>query len=254
MKKLLVLAAAALLLAATACQQKKVTDITLSSEEIETVGDAFQQFAAAGDVKLFLTASPDDPKKWTIRATLPITKTGKAKVPQLEARLDLLDANGARVHDDFGLKAQELDAVLPVLAAEEGAQRTVVFASETLLDQAAAEKILEGTRSLRLNLTAPDVTPEATPAPQQQPAVTFPANVNLNSLIQFYGIRSLLSEYERAYRSKNKSRMQQLKKRFDNIVDKVTDHPRGGRKIGNQLEDWIDDQMDEIEDRVDKKR
>lgn len=250
MKKLLVLAAVALLLTATGCQKKKATDKILPCDDIEMMGDAFQEFAATGDVKLFMTASPADPKKWVIRASFPIKKTGKAKISKLEAQLDLLDANGARVHEDFGLKAQELEAVLPVLAAEEGAQRNVVFSSETLLDQAAAENLLNGTKSLRLSLSAP----ESVPAAQQQPTVTFPANVNLTSLIQFYGLRSLLGEYERAYRSKNKSRMNQLKNRFDTIVGKVKDHPRGGRSIANNLEDWIDDQLDEIEDRVDDER
>lgn len=252
MNKSLFMAAAALAVV-VACSEKKPVDKLLPSDTIEVTGDGFQNFAAAGDVKLFLAQDPDDAKKWTVRATLPITKTSKAPVSALEAGLDLLDANGARIHDDFGLKAQELEAVLPVLNTEEGSQRNVVFSAETFLDQAAAKKILDGVQSLRLNLACQGGTPAAAPAPQPA-APTFPAVVNVTSLIQFYGIRGILREYESAYRSGSKSRMKQIKGRLEAIDSKVRNHPRGGRSIANSLEDWIDDQIDEIEDRVDDER
>lgn len=251
MKKVLVWASAALLLF-TACQEKKSNEKILPADEIEMIGDAFQEYGAAGDVKLFLSQSSADPKQWTVRASFPVQKTGKAKIQQLEAQLYLLDSNNAPVQDGFVLSAQDLDAVLPVLAAEEGAQRNVIFSSETTMDKAAAEKLLAGTQALRLSLSAPNAKPAA--AAPQQPAVTFPSNVNLTSLIQFYGLRSLVNEYERAYRSKNKSKMKQIRDRFSSIENKVREHPRGGRTIANNLEDWFDDQLDEVEDRVDDER
>ena len=48
--------------------------------------------------------------------------------------------------------------------------------------------------------------------------------------------------------------MKQIRDRFSSIENKVREHPRGGRTIANNLEDWFDDQLDEVEDRVDDER
>lgn len=247
------LAALALsLLCLSACNSKKPVEKVFPSRDIEIVGTGYQVFGTGTEAKLYLYQNPEKGGEWTIRATVPIRKMGKtAKVAELVTTLDLLDANASRVNDAFTLEGQDIESLLPILNTDENAIRNVVYTTSSQVDYGAAKKILEQTQSLKLLFDLPKNAKAAPGGAAASEGAAFPANPTVENLVQYYGIRGLLSEYESAYRKNNQNKLKQLEDRLDKIEDQIKNHPRAGKKMARKVKDWVDDRIIAIEDRID---
>ena len=240
MKECISLLLPVLLLAA--CNQAP-TEKQISAYDVETVGSGYKTFAPAADVKLAAVQTPSG--KWTVRATVPLKKASDEKVDVLSTSLDLMDAGGSRLNEGFDLFGQDVMSILPVLNDEEKPARNVVYSASAELDKKTAARIVAGASSVRLRLDAVTAQEEVKKEEPKKEKLHFPDDPSVEDLVAYYGIRGILRQYEGAYRSGNKAKCKQIKDRLGKIEDQVSDHPKGGRKIANRLEDWIDDKIDD---------
>ena len=247
MKKLLFGAIAALVL--TSCFNSAPSEVLISAYDVETIGTGFKTFAPAADLRVNAIQTPSG--KWSVRVTVPLKKVSDEKVEALSTSLDLLDRSGVRLNAAFDLFGQDVMAILPVLNDDDKPVRNVSYMASAELDKKTVNNVIANAASVVLRLDA--TIAEAKKDAVQQKA-EFPYNPTVQNLAAYYGIWGILRQYEAAYRRGNKSQCKQIKARLSKIEDAVNDHPRGGRKISNELEDWIDDRIDDIEDRVDDEK
>ncbi len=223
----------------------------IAPENVETAGTGFKTFAPDSDIRVFAAEVPEG--GWAVRASVPLRKVTDDPVDALASSLDLLDADGSRLNAAFDLFAEDIASLLPVLNDESKPVRSVLYSSPASLEKKTAASLVKNVASLRLRLDAAVAEKVKDKAKEK---AQFPDNPTVQSLVAYYGIRSILSQYESAYSKGSSTQCKKLKERMSKIEDAVRDHPKGGRRIANELEDWMDDRIDEIEDRVDdgKKR
>ena len=237
--------AAGLALLATSCLNNTPLETVIASADTETAGNAYKVFAPNGDIKVFMVQTPA--KKWNLRATVPLQKRTDDIVETLTSSLALMDESGTQLEEGSTLAAQEIMSILPVLNDEEKPARNILYVSPQELDYKTAKSVILRTVTGRLYLEATIAAPK-----EKKPEyVPFPANPTVQNLVAYYGIWGILNQYKAAYRNGNKARCKQIKERMSQIEDAVRDHPSGGRRISNELEDWMDDRIDEIEDQID---
>ena len=225
----------------------------IAPENVETTGTGFKTFAPNADVRVFAVEAPDG--GWSVRASVPLQKVNEDPVDALASSMDMIDANGTRLNAGFDLFAEDLSSLLPVLKDAEKPVRNVLYSSPSSLDKKTAAAIVKDVASLRLRLDA-SVAEEEVQAEKEKKKekAQFPDNPTVQNLVSYYGVRGVLKQYEAAYRSGDKSRCKQVKAKLSKIEDAVREHPKGGRSIANDLEDWMDDRVDEIEDKVDDEK
>ena len=252
MKKVLLLAAIAILAAACSGAPEEVY---VPKANMEFAGNGFTAFSLGADVKLYLSQNQDDNSKWNIQGVVPIRKELEAGLGALSMDMVLLDAHGIRVREGFLLEAEDMANLVPVFNSGPAVEKTVVFSvpegQKKDFSKKEAQKLLGNVARVQMNINMEVAVEEPEPEAVKP---SFPANPNVTNLVQYYGIRGILQEYERAYRAKNKPRQKQIQARLDNIYEQIAKHPRGGRKIAGKVEDWTNDMQDGIEDRVDDER
>ena len=252
MKKLFVAGIFAALLLAS-CNTGTPAEAVISATDVETTGTGFNIFAPAAEVKAYAVQTPSG--NWAVRATVPLQKVTDDVVEALSTSLDLLDRSGMRLNAAFDLYGQDITSILPVLNDPSKPIRNVVYLSSSEMDKKTANAAVANAVAGQLRRDAVIAAP-VEEAQVDKPKPEFPYDPSVQDLVSYYGVRGILRQYESAYRNGNKDRCKQLKARLSKIEDQINDHPRGGRKISNAFEDWCDDRIDEIEDRVDdgKKR
>ena len=237
-------------LSLVSCGSVQPAEAFVPASAVETLGTGFKTFAADGELRVFSFQTPSG--KWSIRVTAPLRRVSDEKVEALNTSIDLFDQNGVRLNDAFELTGQDIASILPVLNDADKPVRNVTYMAMAELEGREASRIVSGVKSVHLNLEAAVSTPEEVKKKEEKKE--FPYEPTVQNLVAYYGIRGILRQYETAYSNKDKSRCKQIKNKLDNIESAVREHPRGGKRIANDLEDWMDDQIDEIEDKVDDRR
>lgn len=270
---------------ACACSSDKPEECYISKNTVEFAGNAFSSFSLGGDVKLYTAQNPENSSQWTIQAVVPVRKEVSNPINDLSINLVMLDNQKARVRDGFVLQAEDLENLLPVYNASENVERTIVFSipeeEKKYLTSSEVSELLEKTKGIRMDFNvssvaentpeaAPEAAPENTPetAPQtptkaveEKPATTEKAvakseppapkeyPMTVDGLCRKYGVYGLLSQYEQAYKDRNKSRARRIEDQLWAIEKRV----KASNSIPERLRDsfvrYIENKEDDIEDR-----
>ena len=239
---------AALLLAS--CTNGTPAEAVISATDVETTGTGFNAFAPASELKAYAVQTPSG--NWAVRVTVPLQRVTDDPVEALSTSLDLLDRSGMRLNSAFDLYGQDIPSLLPVLNDATKPARNVVYLSSSEMDKKTANAAVANAVAAQIRLDAVIAAPvQEEEKVEKKDKPEFPYDPSVQDLVAYYGVRSILRQYENAYRNGDKNRCKQIKDRLSKIEDQIYQHPRGGRKISNQFEDWYDDRIDEIEDKVD---
>lgn len=244
------------------CGSKQPAETSISKNEVDLTGNAFQSFRLGGEVKLLMAADPDDNSKWMIRAITPLQKVGNNVINNLTAEMNLLDGNGTKVREGFSLVANDLASLIPVFNASPDTEKTVVFSAGegmkkdftfqeasdliskvkkiglTLNTGMSSEKAIENI----VSTTEEAETPATNEAEPNKP-------LTLNDLLNKHGIYGMLAQYDRLLRNGDKKKAKQLEDKLYTIEKKVKNDPSIPKNLRERFVDYIENKEDEIEDR-----
>lgn len=247
MKKLFLFLAAFVLVAS--CSTKKPVEVQIPKQNVELTGNGFQIFRLGADLKMVMVQSPDANDEWMIRASVPLMKVSEDPLGATAINLNLLDESGMKVRDGFFLSAEDLGDLIPKYNAEKNVEKTIVFSasedSRKYFSYKEAADLLSRTKSVAMNVSMLQSQPEvAVPvADQKNEPVTF------NSLMEKYGVYGLLSQYDRALKSKDKKKAKKIEDELYSICKKVKADPTVPESVAKRFRDYIEDKEDEIEDK-----
>ncbi len=247
MKKLFLFLAAFVLVAS--CSTKKPVEVQIPKPNVELTGNGFQIFRLGADLKMVMVQSPDANDEWMIRASVPLMKVSEDPLGATAINLNLLDESGMKVRDGFFLSAEDLGDLIPKYNAEKNVEKTIIFSadedSRKYFSYKEAADLLSRTKSVAMNVSMLQSQPEvAVPvADQKNEPVTF------NSLMEKYGVYGLLSQYDRALKSKDKKKAKKIEDELYSICKKVKADPTVPESVAKRFRDYIEDKEDEIEDK-----
>ena len=245
MRKLFIVLAAFMLV--MSCSTKKPVEVQIPQENVELTGNGFQIFQLAGDLKMVLVQNPDNGDEWMIRASAPLMKVSEDPLGAAAITVNLLDENGMKLRDDFFLSAEELDNLIPKFNAEKDVENNIVFSasedSRKYFSYKEAADLLSRTRSVAMNVSLLQSLPAVQTVVDQKKdePVTF------NSLMEKHGIYGMLSQYERAWKNKEKKKAKQIEDKLYEICKKVKADPLVPASVAKRFRDYIEDKEDEIE-------
>jgi hypothetical protein len=263
MKKYLLLLLSAMFL--YSCGSKQPAETSISKNEVDLTGNAFQSFRLGGEVKLLMSPDPDDNSKWMIRATTPLQKIDDTKIDGMTADINLLDANGVKVREGFSLTANDIASLIPVFNANRDAEKTLVFSAgegmkKDFSFKEASDLIMKVKKiGLTINVSqstaniAPQVEPTETESTTETPNVTETQESNkpltLNDLLKEHGVYGLLAQYDKLLKKGEKKKAKQIEDRLYTIEKKVKNDSSIPYSLRERFVDYIEDKEDEIEDR-----
>lgn len=214
----------------------KINEQIISDDNVEFSGNGFKLFSVSGDVKIFAVEGAD--KLWTLKASVPMKKNDNTKITTAEISMDLLDSNNAPVHGSEKMSAVGLSDIIPVFNSAQGTEKNVIFAAEIALQPKAVASILEKTVALNLSVSTDDKAAKGTPD-----------TPTLSSLLEKYGCWGLFAQYDRACRDDDEDRQDRIEDKFDEIIKMVKKDPAISEKLADRFDDYIDDKLDQIEDK-----
>lgn len=266
MKKHLLLLLSALVL--FSCGSKQPAETTVSKNDVDLTGNAFQSFRLGGEVKLLMTPDPDDNSKWMIRATTLLQKIDNSRINDMTAEINLLDANGIKVREGFSLVAEDLASLMPVFNANPQIEKTVVFsAGEGMkkdFSHKEASELISKVKKMGLTLNTTQATKASATATtntntnnlQSQAGTvgtasteTQPDPMTLNGLLTKYGIYGMLSQYERLLKKGERAKAKKVEDRMYEIEKKVSADSSIPKSLRERFVSYIENKEDEIEAR-----
>lgn len=244
------------------CGSKQPVETSISKNEVDLTGNAFQSFRLGGEVKLLMAADPDDNSKWMIRATAPLQKTGNTPISDLTAEINLLDGNGTKIREGFSLVANDMASLIPVFNANPETEKTVVFSAgegmkKDFTFQEASDLIMKVKKiglTLNTEMDAEKGTENTVSATEEvETPTTDEANTNkpltLNDLLAKHGVYGMLSQYDKLLRKGEKKKAKQVEDKLYAIEKKVKNDPSIPKNLRDRFVDYIESKEDEIEDR-----
>ena len=199
---------AAIMALAVACSGKDPVELYVPKNTVEFAGNAFTAFSLGADVKLYTTPNPDKPQEWMVQGVVPVRKETQDQLSSLDIDLISLDERGIRVRDNFVLKGEDLQNLVPVYNAGEDVERTIVFSvvegdgAKKYFTYKEAAEILAHTKGVRMDFNAELAQPE--PAQTEENNTTAAAKgtqeefpMTLDGLCRKYGVYGLLARYEK---------------------------------------------------------
>lgn len=262
MKKCLLLLFSALVL--FGCGSKQPVETSISKNEVDLTGNAFQSFRLGGEVKLLMAADPDDNSKWMIRATAPLQKIGNALISDLTAEINLLDGNGTKIREGFSLFANDMASLIPVFNANPETEKTVVFSAGEGMKKdftyQEASDLISKVKKIGLTLNTGtgaekglDIAVSSTKSTETPVATETPQDPNkpltLNDLLTKHGVYGMLSQYDKLLRKGEKKKAKQVEDKLYAIEKKVKNDPSIPQSLRKRFVDYIESKEDEIEDR-----
>ena len=257
MKKYLLLLLSALVL--ISCGNKQPAETSITKNEVDLTGNAFQSFRLGGEVKLLMTPNPDDNSKWMIRATTPLQKADDSRIDEMTAEINLLDGNGTKVREGFSLVANDIASLIPVFNANPNVEKTVVFSAGEGMKKdfsfKEASELIGKVKKIGLTINAsqsvPDIVFQGENAEEQTATETQEENkpLTLNDLLKQYGIYGMLAQYDKYLKNGEKKKAKQLEDRLYTIEKKVKNDASIPKSLRERFVDYIEDKEDEIEDR-----
>ena len=260
MKKYLLLFLSALVL--FSCGSKQPAETSITKNEVDLNGNAFQLFRLGGEVKLLMAPNPDDNSKWMIRATTPLQKADDSKIDDMTAEINLLDGNGTKVREGFSLIANDIASLIPVFNANSDAEKTVVFSAGEGMKKDFSFKEASGligkVKKIALTINASKAEAVEVSQPESEEAQSTEEaqntqNVNkpltLNDLLNQYGIYGMLAQYDKYLKNGEKKKAKQLEDRMYTIEKKVKNDRSIPQSLRDRFVDYIENKEDEIEDR-----
>ena len=118
------------MMAAVSCGGKQeAIEKMISASNVEITGSDANGISITGDIKLFMVQNEYNPKRWSIRALVPLTINMQyMEIDDIySSGFDLLDANYSKINDDFGLHIQNEKLAISMLTSVEGTKKNIVF-------------------------------------------------------------------------------------------------------------------------------
>ena len=118
------------MMAAVSCGGKQeAIEKMISASNVEITGSDANGISITGDIKLFMVQNEYNPKRWSIRALVPLTNNMQYMgIDDIySSGFDLLDANYSKINDDFGLHIQNEKLAISMLTSVEGTKKNIVF-------------------------------------------------------------------------------------------------------------------------------
>ena len=118
------------MMAAVSCGGKQeAIEKMISASNVEITGSDANGISITGDIKLFMVQNEYNPKRWSIRALVPLTNHMQyLEIDDIySSGFDLLDANYSKINDDFGLHIQNEKLAISMLTSVEGTKKNIVF-------------------------------------------------------------------------------------------------------------------------------
>lgn len=118
------------MMAAVSCGGKQeAIEKMISASNVEITGSDANGISITGDIKLFMVQNEYNPKRWSIRALVPLTNNMQyMEIDNIySSGFDLLDANYSKINDDFGLHIQNEKLAISMLTSVEGTKKNIVF-------------------------------------------------------------------------------------------------------------------------------
>ena len=241
------------------CGSKQPVETSISKNDVDLTGNAFQSFRLGGEVKLLMIPDPDDNSKWMIRATTLLQKTDDSRIDDMTAEINLLDGNGTKVREGFSLSANDIASLIPVFNANLNAEKTVVFSAGEGMKKdfsfKEASELIGKVKKIGLTINAlqnvSNIVPQLEDAEAQIDAETQEANkpLTLNDLLKQYGIYGMLAQYDKYLKNGEKKKAKQLEDKLYTIEKKVKNDASIPKSLRERFVDYIEDKEDEIEDR-----
>ncbi len=259
MKKYLLLFLSVLVL--FSCGSKQPAETSITKNEVDLNGNAFQLFRLGGEVKLLMAPNPDDNSKWMIRATTPLQKADDSKIDDMTAEIHLLDGNGTKVREGFSLTANDIASLIPVFNASPDAEKTVVFSAGEGMKKdfsfKEASELIGKVKKIALTINASKADeaevsqPESEEVQSTEEAQNNQENkpLTLNDLLKQYNIYGMLAQYDKYLKNGEKKKAKQLEDRLYTIEKKVKNDRSIPQSLRNRFVDYIENKEDEIEDR-----
>ncbi len=251
---------AAIMALAVACSGKDPVELYVPKNTVEFAGNAFTAFSLGADVKLYTTPNPDKPQEWMVQGVVPVRKETQDQLSSLDIDLVPLDERGIRVRDNFVLRGEDLQNLVPVYNAGEDVERTIVFSvvegegAKKYFTYKEAAEILAHTKGVRMDFNAELAQPE--PAQAEENNTTAAAKgtqeefpMTLDGLCRKYGVYGLLAHYENAIKNKDKKGAKRIEDQLWSIEKKVKADRSIPESLRDRFKDYIEDKEDEIEDR-----
>lgn len=269
------------------CGNKQPSEISISKNDVDITGNAFQSFKLGGEVRLLMAANPQDNSKWMIRATAPVQKIDALPIDELTAEINLLDANGTKVREGFSLIAEDLESVIPVFNAGPNTEKTIVFsagegmrrdfsfkeASELLNQVKKIGLIINKSNgfakdnhntspsntvvSFSMETKATQIATEPTAAnPSHSTTVTVTTDpvqensskaLTLNDLLKKHGIYGMLAQYEKHWKKGERRKAKEVEDRLWEIEKRVQHDTSIPKSLRDRFVKYIEDKEDEIE-------
>lgn len=252
-----------------ACSSSQPEECYIPKNTVEFAGNAFSSFSLGADVKLYTVQNPENSAQWTVQAVVPVRKEISTPIAELTIDLVMLDDRGVRLRDGFVLQGEDLPNLLPVFNAAENVERVIVFSVPAgdgkYLSASDASQLLEMTKGVRMNfnvLAEPEPEPEPVPemvsekpapvkpvAEKPQPAVTTEYPMTVDGLCRKYGVYGMLSQYEQAFKNRNRRGAKQIEDKLWTIEKRVKADNSIPERVRNSFVKYIERTEDEIEDR-----
>ena len=118
------------MMAAVSCGGKQeAIEKMISASNVEITGSDANGISITGDIKLFMVQNEYNPKRWSIRALVPLTNNMQyMEIDDIySSGFDLLDANYSKINDDFGLHIQNEKLAISMLTSVEETKKNIVF-------------------------------------------------------------------------------------------------------------------------------
>ena len=255
MKKLLLFLTAVVLLASCSTDKKPV-EVQIPKQNVELTGNGFQIFRLGADFKMLTVQNPDKADEWMVRGIVPLMKVSEDLLAETAITVNLLDASGMKLREDFVLTAEDLVDLIPKYNAEKNVEKAIIFSaaegSRKYFSYKEAADLLNGTRSLAMNVNVVQQQPELAveTAAAVQPKVEKKAEpVTFKSLISKYGVYGKLTQYDKALSNKEKKKAKEIEDELYAICKKVKADPTVPESVYKEFRKYIEDEEDRIEDK-----
>ena len=217
---------------------------------VEFAGNAFSSFSLSSDVKLYTDQNPDNPKEWTVLAVVPVRKETEEQIASLALNIIPLDDQSIRVRDGFVLGAEDLENLIAVYNSAPNQELTLVFSwSDSLgrkyFSAKEASQIVNKTKGVRMDINAEVAKKEVKKA--STGGSSTPTTVD--GICRKHGINGLLSQYDKALKKKDKKRANELEDKLWALEKQIKNDKSLPKKLRKDFVDYLEDKMDEIEDR-----
>ena len=241
------------------CGSKQPVETSISKNDVDLTGNAFQSFRLGGEVKLLMTPDPDDNSKWMIRATTPLCKADNSNIGDMEAEMKLLDDHGTNVREGFSLTANDIASLIPVFNASPDAEKTVVFSAGEGVKKdftfKEASELISKVKKIGMTINTFQASGDATtPSTTDTNQVTEGDKANakpqtVNDLLTQYGIYGMLAQYDRHLKNGDRIKAKQVEDRLYSIEKKVQNDVSLPKWMRDRFVEYIENKEDEIEDR-----